>query len=121
MKTCLVVDDSHVIRKVARRILEELDFQVSEAADGAEALGLCRSEMPSAILVDWRMPVMTGPEFVSRLRQEPGGAEPKVVFCSAEAEIARIREALELGADEYVIKPFDTEILVGKLIAAGAV
>ena len=56
MKTCLVVDDSRVIRKVARRILEDMKFEVLEAADGAEALAACDSAMPEAVLLDWNMP-----------------------------------------------------------------
>jgi two-component system chemotaxis response regulator CheY len=62
MKSCLVVDDSSVIRKVARRILEDLSFEITEAEDGAQALDACRREMPSAILLDWNMPVMDGLE-----------------------------------------------------------
>lgn len=120
MKTCLVVDDSRVIRKVARRILEELGYDVAEAADGAEALAWCRAMMPDAILLDWNMPVMGGLEFIRRLRLEPGGSIPKVVFCSVENELERIREALDAGADEFVMKPFDGEILGGKLALAGA-
>ena len=120
MKTCLVVDDSRVIRKVARHILEELGYRVAEAGDGAEALAHCRGGMPEAILLDWRMPVMTGPEFLRRLRVEPGGGDPKVIFCSVECELGRIREALEAGADEFMIKPFDAGIVAGKLQAAGA-
>lgn len=119
MKTCLVVDDSRVIRKVARRILEDLGFQVAEAADGADALAFCRAAMPDAILLDWHMPVMAGPEFLRRLRLEPGGEAPRVIFCSGETQLARIREALETGADEFIMKPFDAEIMVGKLAAAG--
>jgi len=120
LKTCLVVDDSRVIRKVARRILEELGYDVAEAADGAEALAWCRAMMPDAILLDWNMPVMGGLEFIRRLRLEPGGSIPKVVFCSVENELEQIREALDAGADEFVMKPFDGEILGGKLALAGA-
>ena len=120
MKTCLVVDDSPVIRRVARRILEELGFRVAEAGDGAEALARCRTRMPGAILLDWHMPVMTGPEFLRKLRLEPGGGDPKVILCSVESEIARIREVLEAGADEFIMKPFDAEIMAGKLVSAGA-
>jgi two-component system chemotaxis response regulator CheY len=120
VKTCLVVDDSRVVRRVARGILEALGFQVDEAADGAQALGLCRTRMPQAVLLDWRMPVMSGPEFVRRLRAEPGGDAPKVIFCSGETRLAHIREALEAGADEFIMKPFDAEIVQGKLAAAGA-
>lgn len=119
MKTCLVVDDSRVIRAVARHILEDLGFAVAEAGDGADALNFCRATMPEAILLDWHMPVMSGPEFLRRLRLEPGGASPRVVFCSAETEIERIREALEAGADEFIIKPFDAGIVMGKFAAAG--
>lgn len=121
MKTCLVVDDSRVIRKVARRILEELGFEVAEAADGAEALAWCRVVMPDAILVDWQMPVMGGMDFLRRLRLEPGGQTPRVVFCSVENDIDRIREAIDSGADEYIMKPFDGEIMAFKLAAAGVV
>ena len=119
MKTCLVVDDSRVIRKVSRRILEDLGFEVAEASDGVEALSWCSAVMPDAILLDWRMPHMDGMEFLRRLRAEPGGGQPKVIFCSVENEIELIREALEAGADEYVMKPFDGGIVAGKLAWLG--
>jgi two-component system, chemotaxis family, chemotaxis protein CheY len=119
LKTCLVVDDSRVIRKVARRILEDLGFEVAEAGDGLEALAWCQAAMPQAILLDWRMPGMDGLEFVRKLRAEPGGAEPRVIFCSVENEIEAIRQALEAGADEYIMKPFDGDIVAGKLAYVG--
>jgi two-component system, chemotaxis family, chemotaxis protein CheY len=118
-KTCLVVDDSRVVRKVSRRILEDLGFEVAEAADGLEAMAWCRAVMPDAVLVDWRMPGMDGLEFLRRLRAEPGGHGPKVVFCSIENDIERIREALDAGADEYVMKPFDSGIMAGKFAYLG--
>ena len=121
MKTCLIVDDSRIIRKVARRILEDLGFEVIEAADGAEAIACCRSDMPHAVLLDWNMPVMDGPTFLRQLRREPGGEAPKVLFCTVENEPARILEALDLGADEYVMKPFDGDILESKFAQAGLV
>jgi len=73
MRTCLVVDDSSVIRKVARRILEGLDFQIVEAEDGEKALDICTRAMPEAILLDWNMPIMDGYEFLGNLRRMPGG------------------------------------------------
>jgi two-component system chemotaxis response regulator CheY len=115
VKTCLVVDDSRVIRKVSRRILEDLGFEVAEASNGVEALAWCSAVMPDAILLDWRMPAMDGMEFLHRLRAEPGGTRPKVIFCTVENEIERIREALEAGADEFIMKPFDGGIIAGKL------
>jgi two-component system, chemotaxis family, chemotaxis protein CheY len=86
MKTCLVVDDSSVIRKVARRILEGLEFQIMEAEDGEQALDVCRKQMPDAVLLDWNMPKMDGYEFLRVLRRLPDGDRPKVVFCTTENE-----------------------------------
>lgn len=120
MKLCLVVDDSRVVRKVARRILEDLGFDVAEAADGVEALAWVRKAPPDVILLDWRMPAMDGLEFLRQLRNEPEGHLPKVVFCSAENDLDRIREALANGADEYIMKPFDGDIVASKLAMAGA-
>jgi two-component system chemotaxis response regulator CheY len=119
MRICLVVDDSRVVRKVARRILEDLDFDTAEAADGMEALAFCRAAMPDAVLLDWAMPVMDGLEFVKKLRDEPGGDAPVVVFCTSESEPKRIAEALEAGADEYIMKPFDGDIIQSKFAQAG--
>jgi two-component system chemotaxis response regulator CheY len=121
MKRCLVVDDSSVIRKVARRILEDLSFSISEAEDGQQALDACRKEMPDAILLDWNMPVMDGFEFLGRLRKEPGGMGPKVVFCTTENDIAHIAKAMRAGANEYIMKPFDREIVEAKFSEVGLV
>jgi two-component system, chemotaxis family, chemotaxis protein CheY len=119
MRTCLVVDDSRVIRKVARRILEDIGYEVAEAADGMEALAWCRAAMPDAILLDWNMPVLNGIEFLRKLRAEPGGDTPVVVFCTVENDLAHIREALDAGANEYIMKPFDGDIIADKLVEAG--
>ncbi|MBL4864430.1 MAG: response regulator [Rhodobiaceae bacterium] len=121
MKTCLVVDDSSVIRKVARRILEELDFSIEEAADGKQALDQCHASMPDAILLDWNMPVMNGLDFLTALRQSEGGAGPVVVFCTTENDMKHITEAITAGADEYIMKPFDREIIESKFVQAGLV
>ena len=119
MKTCLVVDDSRVIRKVARLILEDIGFEIAEAGDGMEALAWCRSAMPEAILLDWNMPVMDGIEFLRTLRAEPGGKAPVVVLCSVENDREHIAEALEAGADEYIMKPVDGDIIEAKFAQAG--
>ncbi len=115
----LVVDDSKVVRKVAARLLEERGFQVTEAADGLEALAWCRAAMPRAILLDWNMPMMNGIEFLRALRVEAGGADPVVIMCTVRNTAEDIVEALAAGADEYVMKPFDAEILASKLEETG--
>ena len=119
MKTCLVVDDSSVIRKVARRILEGLDFQISEAENGEEAIETCRQQIPDAILLDWNMPKMDGYEFLRALRRLPGGDKPKVVFCTTENDVAHIARALRAGANEYIMKPFDKDIVEAKFQEVG--
>jgi two-component system chemotaxis response regulator CheY len=121
VKHCLIVDDSAVIRKVARRILEDLAFGISEAENGEAALSLCRSDMPDAVLLDWNMPVMDGYEFLTRLRGMPGGAKPKILFCTTENEIGFIARALQAGADEYIMKPFDKDIVFAKFQEVGLV
>jgi len=120
MKTCLVVDDSKVIRKVARHILEALHFNVEEAGDGREALDRCEAgNLPDVILLDWNMPVMSGMEFLRSLRGSSLPDRPKVVFCTTENDVAHIRAAIEAGADEYMMKPFDRETLESKLQLVG--
>jgi len=119
MKTCLVVDDSKVIRKVARHILETLNFEVSEASDGREALESCLRGAPDVILLDWNMPVMSGMEFLCALRDCKIDRRPKVVFCTTETGTDYIRAAIEAGADEYIMKPFDRDTLQSKLQIVG--
>jgi two-component system chemotaxis response regulator CheY len=121
MKSCLVVDDSSVIRKVARRILEGLDFRIQEAEDGQQAVEECRREMPDAILLDWNMPVMDGYDFLKVLRRMPNGDRPKVVFCTTETDVAHIARALHAGANEYIMKPFDREIVEAKFQEVGLI
>ncbi len=119
MKTCLVVDDSRVVRKVARKILEELQFNCDEAEDGRQAIDSCSSQMPDAILLDWNMPVMNGIEFLRALRQMNGGTAPKVVMCTTESSVESIKEALGAGANEYIMKPFDSDIIQSKFTLVG--
>ena len=120
MKSCLIVDDSKVIRTVARRILEKLNFEIEEACDGKAALEVCRRRMPDAILLDWNMPVMNGIEFLRELREKvAGGTAPVVVFCTTENDMQHIQEAIGAGANEYIMKPFDSEILETKFAQTG--
>ncbi len=114
MKSCLIVDDSSVVRKVARRILEDMDYIVEEAEDGQEAFTKCSKEMPDAILLDWNMPIMSGLEFLKLLRAYVGGEKPYVVYCTVENDIGAIAMALKAGASDYMMKPFDRHVLEAK-------
>lgn len=119
MKHCLVVDDSDVVRKVARRILETMSFAVTEAENGQEALERCQSDLPDAILLDWHMPVMSGLEVLGSLRLANLPKKPFVIYCTTENDPSDIARAFAAGADEYLMKPFDRESLQAKLADGG--
>lgn len=116
----MLVDDSRVIRKVSRRIVETVGYEVTEAENGKEALAMCKVAMPDLILLDWNMPVMGGIEFISELHRIGGNLRPKVVFCTTNSNALDIHKGIAAGAHEYVIKPFDQETLVAKLQGIGA-
>ena len=117
--TCLIVDDSRVVRKVARRILEANGYNVAEAENGSDALDHCRRVLPRCVLLDWNMPVMNGLEFLHLLRAEFGGAGPIVIFCTTQNQVSEMAMALKSGAQEYIMKPFDAAILTGKFAQIG--
>ncbi len=121
MKTCLIVDDSRVVRKVARRIIEDLDFECSEAEDGQQAYEACQQTIPDVIFLDWNMPVMNGLEYLGKLRALPGGDKALVIFCTTENDMDHIVKALDAGADEYIMKPFDSDIIESKFKQVGLI
>jgi two-component system chemotaxis response regulator CheY len=118
MRRCLIVEDSEMVRRLVRAMVARLGFEVTEARNGQEALDMCRVRLPDLILVDWDMPVMDGMEFIARLRALPEGNGPKVLMCTVENNIEQIRHALSAGADEYIMKPFNKEVLANKLAFA---
>ena len=121
MASCLIVDDSRVVRAVARRILEDLNLDVLEAENGEAALAQCNAEMPDVILLDWNMPVMDGMGFLKSLNAEAHAQKPIVVFCTTERSLDHIQRALDAGADEYIMKPFDQEIVQSKFQEVGVI
>ncbi len=118
-KRCLVVDDSRVIRRVAAKIVQDLGFSAAEAANGQEALAACAEGVPDVVLLEWDMAHITGPELTRALRALPGGRAAKVVFCTSRNELADVRSAITAGADEYIMKPFDSEIVASKFLILG--
>jgi two-component system chemotaxis response regulator CheY len=121
VKHVLVVDDSPVIRKIARRILESLKLRTSEAVDGRQALEMCAHSMPDGIFVDASMPLVDGFGFMRELRRMPEGEKPRVVFCTSEYDVAQIARALHAGADEILMKPFERDAVQAKFSALGIV
>lgn len=119
MPSCLIVDDSRVVRAVARRILEDLNIQVLEAENGEVALKVVQNDAPDVVLLDWNMPVMDGMGFLKSMRETDLAKPPIIVFCTTERSLDHIRRALDAGADEYIMKPFDQEIVASKFQEAG--
>ena len=121
MKTCLVVDDSSVIRKVARRILEGSDFQIVEAEDGEQALACVPARAARRDPARLEHAEDGRHRIPAALRRMPGGDTPKVVFCTTENDVAHIARALHAGANEYIMKPFDKEIVEAKFQEVGLI
>ena len=121
MKHCLVIDDSRVIRTVARRIMEALHYTVDEAEDGMAALRALRERMPDLVFLDWNLPTMTGLEFVRSVRGQQDGEYPVILFCVTESDPDDIASAMAAGATEYLLKPFDSTAVRDKLAEIGAV
>ncbi len=118
-RSALVVDDSKLVRGISRKILEGFGFAVVEAEDGQVALTQCTALLPEVILLDWNMPVMSGIEFLRAFRSQYASATTLIIFCTTENDTSKIQEALSAGANEYVMKPFDADIIHGKLLQLG--
>ena len=115
MKTCIVVDDDPMYRDIGKFILEELGFVCDEASNGLEAYRKCLQSMPDLILLDWNMPVMNGYEFLINLRKESNGHVPKVIFSTSETAKEYMEKGIAAGADAYLGKPLDFELLAEKI------
>jgi two-component system, chemotaxis family, chemotaxis protein CheY len=121
MKTCVVADDSAVIRKVARRILEMNAFEVTDASEGKDALAACRTRMPDAVILDWSLPDMDSFELIRNVRQMMDGRKTKIIFLTTENDVAQIARARHVGADDFMLKPFDKPQLLQKFQRMGLV
>ncbi len=114
MQKCLVIDDISVIRKVAQAILADMNYIVLEASDTDEALKLCQTEQPDVVILDWHIPNCDPLEFLTTLRSTFTGRRPYVIYCSSEKDPDIISRAVEAGADDFILKPFNRSLLVNK-------
>jgi two-component system chemotaxis response regulator CheY len=120
MRQVLVVDDSTVIRKIVRRVLEGMTLQVSEASDVRQALAICSISMPDAVFVDGSIPTLDGCEFLRKLRRMHSGEGPKAIICLSENDVAQIARAMHAGASDFMMKPFDADHVRAKFASVGA-
>ncbi len=121
MTTILVVEDSSAMRMIAVRMLKQMGLTVTQAENGKVGLDACLAAMPDGVLLDWNMPVMDGPSFLTALRAAPGGERPQVIFCTSESDMEKIATVIGAGANEFIMKPYDEEILRSKLALVGLV
>jgi two-component system, chemotaxis family, chemotaxis protein CheY len=119
MAQCLIVDDSKVIRKISRQMFENAGFGVGEAENGSAALAYLMDHEVDLVMLDWNMPVMSGIEFMEKLNASDLQIRPKVIFCTTENGLAFIRKAIDAGADDYILKPFDSKSLLRKISELG--
>jgi two-component system chemotaxis response regulator CheY len=116
----LVVDDSRAMRLIIARYLQDLGFEVHEAASGLDALvNAPKISGLQLILLDWNMPEMDGRTLLQRLRQDPDFADIPIMMVTTESEMEQVEVALEAGASEYLMKPFDRQALLEKLLLLG--
>ena len=117
----LIIDDSRAMRRILRQIVEPLGFRILEAGDGQEGLDRLGEHYPDVelTLVDWNMPVMNGLEFVKTVRADTQYQQMKIAMVTTETEPAQMARALMAGVDEFVMKPFTSEILIEKLRLIG--
>lgn len=120
MGKALLVDDSRAVRLACRRITDELGYDALEAENGQEALDLMKlHEDVDFVLLDWNMPVMDGLTFLQHLRLQDRSKQPVVIMCTTENDMSHITTALQAGANEYIMKPFTSELIREKLAEAG--
>ena len=119
MTRCLIADDSKIMRMLLRKIIENFGFVVSEAEDGEDALEQCVSFQPDLIISDWNLPLIDGIDVLYKIRADRKIKQPRFMFCSYISETAVIRQALDGGADDFILRPFDEDIMASKLAILG--
>lgn len=119
MKIFMVVDDSPVIRKVLKRILEDMDIVVVETGDLAQAREMCAENIPDGILVDWDIPGDDSIEFISWLSPKMKDHGGKILYCTSELMVVEMTKAKRAGADGFLLKPFDRQMIQHKMLEIG--
>lgn len=114
----LFADDSPVIKKIVKRAIESRNFELLEASDGKEALEVLKKEYKNVVLIlsDWNMPVMNGFEFLTAVKADSALKKIPVIMITTEAEKSHIIKAVQAGAANYIIKPFNSEDLIKKVM-----
>ncbi len=115
MPNCLIADDSKVMRMLLCKIMENFGYTVTEAEDGEDLLEQCGKAMPDIIISDWNLPLIDGVDVLYKIRADKKIAQPVFLFCSYFKDADIIRQAIDGGADDFIMRPFDEDIIASKL------
>ena len=115
MPSCLIADDSKIIRMLLTKIMENFGYTVSEAENGEELVEQCALNMPDLIISDWELPLMDGVDALLKIRATPKIKQPAFIFCSYIKDTDVITQAINAKADDFIIRPFDEDIIASKL------
>jgi len=119
-RQALVIDDSRTMRRIACELLRSLSFEVTEAENGRVGLDRLRElSTRTLVLVDWNMPEMDGLEFIRAVRGDRSYDDVLLMMVTTEVDMQRVQQALSAGANEYLMKPFTSEMVVDKLSLLG--
>ena len=118
--SCLIVDDSDVIREIAIRIIVDLGFETGEAENAAEAIEYCRTHKPGLVLLDWDLPSMGALDFLKASAEFEPDVKPEIILSATENDPQQFVLAKAAGAAHHVLKPFDRDVLSAKIAELGA-
>lgn len=120
-KTCLVVDDSNVIREIAVRIIDDLGLEALQAENAAGAIELCKTRKPGAVLLDWDLPNMGALDFLRGAAELDADGKPEIILCATENDPQQFALAKAAGANHHILKPYDKSVVASKLSEIGLV
>ena len=116
----LVIDDSQAVRRIIGNIMKRLGYDTIEAGNGLEGLSQLEAHgLQDIVLVDWNMPEMNGLEFIKAVRAIPAYGDMPIMMITTETEMDNISQAFLAGVNEYVMKPFDKDMILEKLQLLG--
>ena len=115
MPSCIVADDSKIMRMLISKIMENFGYSVDEAENGEDVLEQCAKNMPDLVICDWELPLIDGIDVLLKIRTDKKVKQPVFIFCSYKKDTQIIEQALNAGADDFIMCPFDEDIIASKL------
>lgn len=115
MPSCIVADDSKIMRMLLSKIMENFGYTVDEAEDGEDLLEQCAENMPDLIISDWQLPLIDGIDVLYKIRSDKKVKQPVFMFCSYLKDRDIMEQAVAGGADDFIMRPFDEDIIASKL------